>query len=222
MALPRARIRDLNPADEVKDDAMIELTQDGASVRGSIIQVKAGLATEAYVDQAILDAGVGGGGGGIPEAPMDGQTYGRNSGFWTVTGGSGTGDDIDTTPVAPSGASPTAARPMPDWLAGAPIIICPEDVLISPEHRGAWLHMTSDIGSTIYLTGTWAPGMAFGARWIGIGPVQWALTGSATMQLPFTKFDHTGISERYEEVVFRVISNTAGNNAVWAVSGGSI
>jgi hypothetical protein len=39
------------------------------------------------------------------------------------------------------------------------------------------------------------------------------------MQVPFTKADHTGILEQYEEVVFRVISNVDGVHAVWGFSG---
>lgn len=133
--------------------------------------------------------------------------------------GSGGGDDLNTTPVAPAGS--TLARPMPDWLAGSPVIECPGDVLVAPEHRGAWLHMMSDLGSIIILPDSWPPGMAFGARQIGLGQVLWQLGGSSTMQLPTTRADHVSIAEQYEEVVFRVISNSDGNHAVWSVVGGT-
>jgi hypothetical protein len=137
-------------------------------------------------------------------------------------GGSGGGDDLDTTPVAPLGSS--LALPVPNWLAGAPILECPGDVLVTVEHRGAWLHLMSDIGTTIILPDDWPVGMAFGARQIGVGPVEWAVgSGSgATMQLPFTRADHTGISEQYEEVIFKVVANDGGHSAVWGVSGATV
>lgn len=53
------------------------------------------LATTAFVTAAI--AAGGGGGGGIPEAPLDGQTYGRRGSDATwqvVTGGGGSGDVV--------------------------------------------------------------------------------------------------------------------------------
>jgi hypothetical protein len=133
---------------------------------------------------------------------------------------SGGGDDLDTTPVAALGA--TFAQAIPNWLAGAPIFDVLDDVLINPAHRGAWVHMQNDVGSTIGLPDDWAPGMAFGARQIGSGPCVWQVFGGATMQLPFTKASHTGISEQYEEVVFRVVANVGGHAAVWGVSGGTI
>jgi hypothetical protein len=39
------------------------------------------------------------------------------------------------------------------------------------------------------------------------------------MQLPLTKSAHIGISEQYEEIILRVISNSDGSSAVWGVSG---
>jgi hypothetical protein len=93
---------------------------------------------------------------------------------------------------------------------------------ISPHHRGAWVHMQNDVGSVILLPDDWDPGHAFGARQIGSGPVLWQLSGGATLQLPFTKAAHTGISEQYEEVIFRVIENADGLSAVWGVNGGTI
>lgn len=131
--------------------------------------------------------------------------------------GGGGGSDLDTTPVAPAGS--TLARTMPDWLAGAPVIEIAGDVTITPDHRGAWLHMMNAVGSYIYLPDDWPVGMSFGARQVGTGAVQWLLTGDATLQLPFTRNTHVGISEQYEEVVFRVVANSDGNHAVWGVSG---
>lgn len=135
-------------------------------------------------------------------------------------GGGGGGDDLDTTPVAATGS--TLDRPMPDWLAGAPVVEIAEDVVVTADHRGVWLHMMNDIGSLIHLADDWEAGMAFGARQVGIGQTQWTVVGGATVQLPFSRATHTGISEQYEEVVFRVISNVDGESAVWGVSGGTI
>jgi len=160
-----------------------------------------------------------GGGGGIPEAPQDGQQYARQDGEWVVVTGGGGGDDLQTTPVAATDS--TLERAVPDWLAGAPIIECPEDVAVQPEHRGAWLHMMNDIGSLVMLPDDWLPGMAFGARQQGMGQVQWVNTGGATVQLSFSKSGHVGIAEQYEEVIFRVISNATGNSAIWGISGGT-
>jgi hypothetical protein len=135
-------------------------------------------------------------------------------------GGGGSGDDLDTTPVAAIGA--TFAQPIPNWLAGAPIFDIPDDVVITPVHRGAWVHMQNDVGSVIFLPDDWLPGQAFGARQIGFGPVTWGFSGGALMQISATKLSHTGISEQFEEVIFRVITNVGGNAALWGVNGGTI
>jgi hypothetical protein len=132
-------------------------------------------------------------------------------------GGSGGGDDLDTTPVA--AADSTLERVVPDWLAGAPVIEIANDVMLAPNHRGAWLHMMNDIGSIVQLADNWEPGMAVGVRQIGIGSVVWQTTGGATLQLSFSRSAHTGISEQYEECIFRVIDNVDGASAVWGVSG---
>lgn len=126
---------------------------------------------------------------------------------------------VDTTPVAPAGS--TLKRVIPDWLAGAPIIECSDDVLVEPDHRGCWLHMINPIGSLVKLPDDWLPGMAFGVRQMGTGTVVWQYVGGSTVQLPFSKLSHTGIAEQYEEVIFRVLTNTTGHNAVWGVSGGT-
>jgi hypothetical protein len=133
-------------------------------------------------------------------------------------GGGGGGGDLDSTPVAPVGS--TMARTMPEWLAGAPVIEIAADVAISPNHRGCWLHMMNVIGSSIFLPDDWPVGMSFGVRQMGTGPVTWWTTGSdATVQLPFTRNTHTGISEQYEEIIFRVVANSDGGHAVWGISG---
>ena len=134
-------------------------------------------------------------------------------------GGAGSGDDLDTTQVAALGSS--LARTIPEWLAGSPINECPADVLVAPIHRGAWLHMMSDIGSLIILPNDWAPGMAFGARQMGVGQVLWQLGSGASLQMPLTKADHVSIAEQYEEVVFRVVANGDGSHAVWGITGGT-
>lgn len=135
------------------------------------------------------------------------------------SGGSGGGDDIDTTPVAATGSS--LARVIPDWLAGAPIVEIVDDVLLAPEHLGAWLHMMNDVGSLVLLPDDWLPGMAVGVRQVGLGMVLWQLQGNAELQMPLSKADHTGISEQYEEIILKVISNSDGHHAVWGVNGGS-
>jgi hypothetical protein len=159
----------------------------------------------------------------------NGFVWSDDANAWLVAGldgtaivppsGGGGGDDLDTTPVAALGS--TLEQPMPNWLAGAPCIDIADDVVITPEHRGAWVHMLNDVGSIIYLPDDWPAGMAFGARQMGTGPCSWGVMGGATVQLPFTKAAHTGITEQYEEVVFRVVSNDDGVSAVWGVSGGT-
>jgi hypothetical protein len=156
-----------------------------------------------------------GGGGGIPEAPQDGQQYARQDGEWVVVGPSG--DDLDTTPVAAIGS--TIEQTVPEWFAGAPVIEIAGELFVTADQRGAWVHCMNDIGTVIYLPEDWLPGWSFGARQIGTGPVSWATPGGASLQVPFTKADHTGILEQYEEVVFRVISNSDGLSAVWGFSG---
>lgn len=131
-----------------------------------------------------------------------------------VTGGAA---DFDTTLVAATGS--TLGRTMPQWLAGAPIFEIIDDVLLAPEHLGAWLHMMNDVGSLVILPDDWLPGHACGVRWQGLGQVLWQIQGGSTMQLPLTKSAHIGISEQYEEIILRVISNSDGSSAVWGVSG---
>jgi hypothetical protein len=154
-----------------------------------------------------------GGGGGIEEAPTDGLQYARSDGDWEVV----VGDDLDTTPVAAIGSS--VEQTVPEWFAGAPVIEIAGELFVSANHRGAWVHCMNDIGTMIYLPEDWLPGWSFGARQIGTGAVGWVPIGGSSMQVPFTKADHTGILEQYEEVVFRVISNADGESAVWGFSG---
>lgn len=133
------------------------------------------------------------------------------------SGGGGGGDDLETTPVAAIGSS--VEQTIPEWLAGAPIIDIAGELFVNADHRGAWVHLLNAIGTVIYLPEDWLPGWAFGARQIGTGPVSWIVTGGASLQVPFTKIDHSTILEQYEEVVFRVISNSDGTHAVWGFSG---
>ena len=166
--------------------------------------------------------------------PLDGEihngfVWSDDANAWVVArldgtpavkpGGGGGGDDLDTTPVAAVGS--TITQTVPDWLAGAPILDIPDDCVVTPDHRGLWLHMLNDVSAVILLPDVWLPGQAFGARQIGFGFVTWQVSGGATMQMPFTKADHTGISEQFEDVIFRVITNVGGNAAVWSVNGGT-
>jgi len=156
----------------------------------------------------------------FPNSPSIGATangYVWDGAAWTIPGGS---DVLTlTTPVGARGSS--TLQPIPNWLAGAPIIQVPDDVVIQPIHRGCWVHMLNAVGSTIVLPDDWLPGEAFGARQIGTGPCVWQISGGATMQMPFTKAAHTSISEQYEDVIFRVIANVGGHAAVWSVNGGT-
>lgn len=133
------------------------------------------------------------------------------------TGGGGSGD-LETTPIAATGSS--VAQPIPDWLAGAPIITLSGDtVSLIPDHLGAWLHVTNNIGVSVYLPETWMPGWSVGVRQVGEGMVNWQAVGNSVLQVPFTRNTHNHILEQYEEVVFRVIANSDGHHAVWSVSG---
>jgi hypothetical protein len=142
----------------------------------------------------------------------------RLDGTIAVSPGGG-GDSFDTTPVAAIGSD--VEQTLPNWLAGAPIIDVPANVVIAAHHRGAWVHMQNNVNSVISLPDDWLPGQAFGARLIGAGFCTWQVEGGATMQLPATKAAHTGISEQYEDVIFRVITNVGGHAAVWSVNGGT-
>jgi hypothetical protein len=132
-------------------------------------------------------------------------------------GGGGGGDDLDTTPVAAIGSS--VEQTVPEWFAGAPVFEITGELFVTADQRGAWVHCMNDVGTMIYLPEDWLPGWSFGARQIGTGPVSWLAVGGSSLQVPFTKADHTGILEQYEEVVFRVISNSDGVHAVWGFSG---
>jgi len=160
----------------------------------------------------------------FPNAPNIGQIahgFVWDGAAWIVSASSSSTLDFltKTTPIAAIGSD--IEQPIPNWLAGAPIIDVIDDCVIEPRHRGAWVHMLNDVGSVILLPDDWAPGMAFGARQIGFGPVVWQVAGGASMQLPFTKAAHVGISEQFEEVIFRVITNVGGHAAAWGVSGGT-
>jgi hypothetical protein len=160
----------------------------------------------------------GGGGGGIPEAPFDGQQYARQNAAWSVVAATGGGgDDLETTSVAAFGSS--IEQTIPRWLAGAPVLEIAGDLFVGNNHRGVWVHLMNAVGTVIYLPGDWLPGWAFGARQVGTGIVSWVTVSGASLQVPFTKIDHTTILEQYEEVVFRVISNSDGAHAVWGFSG---
>jgi hypothetical protein len=152
-------------------------------------------------------------------AEADAWVVARLDGTAAVSPGGGS-VDFDTTPVAAIGSD--VEQTIPNWLAGAPIIEIPDDILIAPHHRGAWIYMMNDIGSIILLPDDWLPGQSFGARQIGTGPVSWQLDGGATMQLPATKLEHSGISEQYEDIILRVIANVGGHAAVWGVSGATV
>jgi hypothetical protein len=183
--------------------------------------------------ESVVESGGGGGGGGggapldspaftgTPTAPTAGALSSTDqiatTAFVTAAVAAGTGSDFDSTPVAAIGSS--IEQTIPEWLAGAPIIEITGELFIGADHRGAWIHCMNDIGTTLYLPGDWSPGWSFGARQIGVGPVSWAAIDGSSMQVPFTKADHTGILEQYEEVVFRVISNVDGVHAVWGFSG---
>jgi hypothetical protein len=150
------------------------------------------IATTAFVTTAVAAVEVGGGGGGG-------------------------GDDLDTTPVAATDS--TLERTVPEWLAGAPVIEIAGDVILAPDHRGAWLHMLNNIGALVFLPDDWLPGQSVGVRQLGTGIVQWVIMGGATVQLPASKDGHSSISEQYEEVIFRVISNVDDTSAVWGIAG---
>ena len=78
-------------------DARVETYVSGAGYikDAGVTKIKAG--TNVFIDPAdgtgeVTINATGGGGGGIPEAPTDGKTYGRNNASWTeVTGGGGGG-----------------------------------------------------------------------------------------------------------------------------------
>lgn len=133
-------------------------------------------------------------------------------------GGSGGGDDLQTTPVGAIGS--TVEQPMPNWLAGAPILVLTADIItLGGDHVGAWLHTTNNIGVALYLPDTWLAGWTVGVRQMGEGTVTWFAVGNSTLQIPFTRNSHTHVLEQYEEVIFRVVANSDGHHAIWAISG---
>jgi len=95
-------------------------------------------------------------------------------------GGGGGGDDLQTTPVA--ARTSTVEQPMPDWLAGGPIISLSADIVVlAGDHVGAWLHVTNDIGVSIYLSDDWLPGWSVGVRQVGEGMGVREPTGNSVM-----------------------------------------
>lgn len=91
-------------------------------------------------------------------------------------------------------------------------------VTFSDVDKGACAIVTHASARTFTLPATWAEGDCVAVRRGGAGALVWALEGGATLALPESKAAHTGIAERHEEALFKVLSNT-GNAAVWGVTG---
>jgi Chaperone of endosialidase len=103
-------------------------------------------ATKGYVDAAAP-----GGGGGIPEAPADGTTYGRNNGGWTnvlrLTGGTLTGPLIQAAdPVNPLG---TVTKQYADAIQASIVPPAPNDTFAYGRQTGAWAKVLPLVGGDI-------------------------------------------------------------------------
>jgi hypothetical protein len=122
----------------------------------------------------------GGGGGGIPEAPTDGQLYGRKSAAWAVVPGGG------GIPEAPNDGQQYGRQSL-GWTVvatGAGIPDAPNDGTAYARKSAAWSHLThgditdwnATLGAYLPLTG----GSMSGALTLAADPT--AALGAATKQ----------------------------------------
>ncbi len=89
----------------------------------------------------------------------------------------------------------------------------------SVDEKGAYLHSTGASACVVTLPNYWNVNDCFAVRRVGAGAVTWALQAGASLVLSASRTGHVGISERHEEVLFRVIENANGATAVWGVQG---
>ena len=90
---------------------------------------------------------------------------------------------------------------------------------LGDDDKGAFVHANSASSIVGTLPNDWRSGDGCIIRRLGAGNVFWAAATGATVVLPTSKAAHTGVSERHEEITLRVLSNTNGVSAIWAING---
>jgi hypothetical protein len=123
-------------------------------------------ATKGYVDAS---AG-GGGGGGIPEAPTDGQSYGRSDGAWLpvlpIAGAALTGPLVLA--ADPTTALGAVTKQYADAIAAGHLTDAPNDANTYGRHAAAWAQvlpiaggvLTGSLGLNVAIPTAPAPGAA--------------------------------------------------------------
>lgn len=130
-------------------------------------------------------SGSGGGGGGIPEAPLDGQQYGRQSAAWTVTATAGGGPFLPLSGGTLTGPLLLAADPSTSTGAATKNYV---DNLFAAGGGGSFLPLIGGTmtGPIISVTGDAINGAAGTARSLygrTVGVNRWELRlGSATAE----------------------------------------
>lgn len=149
----------------------IEALQAGTA-RVSSTEITAGIGIEprtwAPADVTAAIAAGSGGGGGIPEAPEDGKTYGRNNAAWSEVGTGGGG--ISDAPVdgskyarqdagwvsftefteAPSGGA-KYARQNAQWAAVSEFLEAPSDGSIYGRRDAGWVPVSASAAPIAFL-----------------------------------------------------------------------
>jgi hypothetical protein len=103
--------------------------------------------------------------------------------------------------------------------ARAPVVEVTKNYPLSCEDKTAYINVTSDQTVYIVLPNDWKAGEGCIIRRCGTGDVQWLLQSGASAPLSESRAGHTKIAEQHCDLFVRVISNSTGTNAVWAVEG---
>jgi hypothetical protein len=90
---------------------------------------------------------------------------------------------------------------------------------LSAAEKGAYVHVNSASAVVVSLPNDWQPGDACVIYRRGNGAVTWTALAGATIERPASQAAHTGIAERYGELLLRVVENADGATAVWNIQG---
>jgi hypothetical protein len=169
-------------------------------------------ATKGYVDAS----SGGGGGGGIPEAPSDGQAYGRNNGAWQavlpIVGGTLTGPLVLA--ADPTTALGAVTKQYADAIGASHIVDAPNDANTYGRHANAWAGVLPITGGRV--TGTTSVGPAIPAN-ASATPALFAtyanLVGQGSFNVNAYLDNGTTPAWRYASAGPAITIATAGSNA---------